>query len=159
MENGLFRKKSIEQLSSPEELNGYLRVTGPGIWAALAGIILVLAGFFVWGLMGTVISTVTVPAVADHGRLCCYVLKNDALFKDTDIEIAIGDVEMSASAEDAEEATMNASDDPALFQSGYLASGKNVLILSCETPLADGYYDAVVTTETFRPISLLFSQN
>ncbi len=30
MENQIFRKKSIERVSSPEQLNDYVRVSNPG---------------------------------------------------------------------------------------------------------------------------------
>lgn len=159
MEKSLFRKKSIEQLSAPEELTGYLRVTGPGVWVVLTGIMILLAGFAVWGIMGTVITTVTAPAIVEEGTVSCYILKDDSALTDSQIEITIGDVRMYSAAEDAEAVTMNASDDPFLFASGYLSPGKNVMVLTCSTTLTDGYYDAVVTTEKCRPISLLFSKN
>ncbi len=159
MEKSIFRKKSIEQLNTPEELTGYLRVTGPGVWVVLVGIVVLLAGFAVWGIMGTVITTVTAPAIVEGGTASCYVLKDDAVLTDPQIEITIGDVRMSSETENAAETTMNAADDPFLYASGYLSPGKNVMVLTCSTTLADGYYDAVVTTERFRPISLLFSKN
>ena len=45
----LYRKKSVEQIQSPEQLNGYLRVTNPGVWIVLTAVILLLAGLLVWG--------------------------------------------------------------------------------------------------------------
>lgn len=53
MENQIFREKSIERISSPEELNKYLRVTNPGIWAILCAVIVLLAGLIVWASVGT----------------------------------------------------------------------------------------------------------
>lgn len=35
MENNLFRKKSLEHISSPEELHDYMRVTSPRLWMIL----------------------------------------------------------------------------------------------------------------------------
>ena len=32
MENKLFRQKSIDRVSSPEQLQDYMRVTNPGVW-------------------------------------------------------------------------------------------------------------------------------
>ena len=52
--NGIFRKKSIERVSSPEELNDYIRVTSPSVWLVLAALILLLAGILVWSVFGTV---------------------------------------------------------------------------------------------------------
>ncbi len=34
-QNTVFRQETLDRISSPEQLNGYLRVTGPGIWAVL----------------------------------------------------------------------------------------------------------------------------
>ena len=31
----VFRKKTLDRISSPEQLTDYLRVTNPGIWVAL----------------------------------------------------------------------------------------------------------------------------
>ncbi len=48
----IFRAKSIDRVSSPEQLNDYIRVTTPPVWVALFAIILLLAGVFVWSLCG-----------------------------------------------------------------------------------------------------------
>ena len=45
---GLFRKKSMERITSPEHLTQYLRVTNPGIWIILMSVIVLLAGILVW---------------------------------------------------------------------------------------------------------------
>ena len=48
----IFRQKSIDRISSPEELNNYLRVTTPGVWAILVAIIVFLLGLIVWSSVG-----------------------------------------------------------------------------------------------------------
>ena len=53
----LFRQKSIDRVSSPEQLNDYIRVTTPSVWLALIAIILLLAGFLACGALGTVTVT------------------------------------------------------------------------------------------------------
>jgi len=52
--NGVFREKSMERVSSPEELNDYIRVTTPSVWLVLAALILLLAGMLAWSVLGTV---------------------------------------------------------------------------------------------------------
>ena len=42
--SSLFRKKSIDRIQSPEQLNDYLRVANPAVWVLLAAILLLLAG-------------------------------------------------------------------------------------------------------------------
>lgn len=73
MSSDLFRKKSIERVSSPEQLNDYVKVSSPGVWAVLAAVLILLAGAFVWGILGRL--ETTVPAVVisrDGAAVCCY---------------------------------------------------------------------------------------
>ena len=39
----VFRRKTVERVSSPEQLTDYLRVTNLGIWVLLSAVILVLS--------------------------------------------------------------------------------------------------------------------
>ena len=39
MSDQIFRKKSLDRISSPEQLNDYIRVANPGIWMILAAVI------------------------------------------------------------------------------------------------------------------------
>lgn len=54
MDKKLFREKNVKRVSSPEELNDYMRVTSPSVWVILISVIILLAGFTVWGITGTV---------------------------------------------------------------------------------------------------------
>ena len=40
----LFKKKTIGKLSSPEQLNEYIRVTTPSVWLLLTVLLLLLTG-------------------------------------------------------------------------------------------------------------------
>ena len=60
MENGLFRKKSIDRISSPEELHDYMRVTSPRLWMILAAIVILLAGFIVYASTATMENTMQI---------------------------------------------------------------------------------------------------
>jgi hypothetical protein len=73
MKNSLFRGKSIERISSPEQLNDRLRVADPGVWLLLAGILLVLAGICVWGIFGRLNTLLPVGAMTEQGKTICYV--------------------------------------------------------------------------------------
>lgn len=44
MDKQLYRQKSIERISSPEQLHDYMRVTSPRLWMILVAIIIMLAG-------------------------------------------------------------------------------------------------------------------
>ena len=53
----IFRQKSIDRVSSPEQLNDYSRVTSPSVWLVLLAIILLLLGLLAWSVFGTVKAT------------------------------------------------------------------------------------------------------
>ena len=155
----IFREKSIEQLSTPDQLTGYLRVTGPGVWVVLIGIIILMAGILVWGVFGRIISTVNVPAIVTNGEVKYYVLSQDIAQTSGEDAIQIGDVEPTSDVGSAQSVTLSASDDPMLFLSGYLSPGKKATVLTSRTDLKDGFYTAEITTESLQPISLLFARN
>ena len=77
MNEQLFRKKSIERVSSPEQLNEYIRVSNPGIWMVLAAIIVLLVGAIVWGVVGTLDTTLSTVAIAENGEVTIYVKEED----------------------------------------------------------------------------------
>lgn len=49
-----FRDKSIERVSSPEELNDYIRVATPSVWLVLLATTILLVGMLAWSVLGTV---------------------------------------------------------------------------------------------------------
>lgn len=69
MENQIFREKSLERLSSPEELNDYLHVTNPAIWVVLAAVVLLLSGLLIWSNFTSIVSSAAGTAVAEKGVL------------------------------------------------------------------------------------------
>ncbi len=50
----LFRKKSLDRISSPEQLNDYIRVTSAPVWIVLLAIVVLLVGLIAWATFGTV---------------------------------------------------------------------------------------------------------
>lgn len=65
----LFRKKSIEKVTSPEQLNDYIRVSNPGVWTVLAAVVILLAGACVWGVFGRLDSAVQTAAQPKTAKL------------------------------------------------------------------------------------------
>ena len=59
MDTDIFRKVALDRLSSPEQLDLILRVTGPRNWLALTGLFAVLTVGVVWGYTGTIATKAT----------------------------------------------------------------------------------------------------
>ena len=67
MENNLFRKKSIDKISSPEQLSDYLHVTNPGVWIVLTAVMLFLLGILIWSNFASIESYAYGTAEIDKG--------------------------------------------------------------------------------------------
>jgi len=50
----IFRKKSLDRISNPEQLNDYIRVTSPSVWLVLLALVILLIGILAWGVLGKV---------------------------------------------------------------------------------------------------------
>ena len=60
MSSELFRQKSLDRISSPEELHDYMRVTSPRLWMLLTAIVVLLAGFIVYASTATMENTIKI---------------------------------------------------------------------------------------------------
>ncbi len=64
MQSSIFRKSSLERISSPEQLNEYVKITNPGVWAVLFGLFALLIAVAVWAYAGSIPETVQLTGVA-----------------------------------------------------------------------------------------------
>ena len=135
MDNQIFREKSIQRISSPEELNKYLRVTNPGIWAVLVAVIILLAGLIIWSSVGTLETKAVALAEADNGIVTVYVSGDRAEDIKEDMTVII---------DGSESLLMNVHCDE------YGRAVGNAVF-----NIPDGKYNAEVIIERIRPISFL----
>lgn len=75
----IFRKSSLERVSSPEQLNEYIKITNPSLIAILAAVFLILFGSSFWVFSGSIPKYLNLTGVAvtspldGNQRLYCYV--------------------------------------------------------------------------------------
>ena len=136
MEEGetVFRKKTLDRISSPEQLTDYLRVTNPGIWAVLAAVLLLLAGLFSWAMIGTLETSVQAKIVVENHTARIVPTESETVAEGMPLRIA------------AQEFTV--------VSVGTDEYGRAFGI--AEVPLPDGLYEGTVVTEQTRPIDFLF---
>ena len=161
----IYRKKSLERLDSPEQLNDYIRVTNPGIWLLLGGIIVLLVGACIWGIFGRIGKTDinNAAAIASDGELRCYVEETSLDGYSDGVRIKIT-VDSLAGNNETQEYTVTSSkkftlsdtmkDMELLSTVGYQA-GDKALVLRADCDLSDGLYTSDVHIEGETPFSLL----
>ena len=64
MPDSLFRKKSLDRVSNPDQLDEYLKVSSTGLWFILAGLTAVFIGFALWGFFGHILDTAQITGTA-----------------------------------------------------------------------------------------------
>lgn len=160
MEKSLFRKKSLDHISSPEQLHDYMRVTGPRLWMILTAVAVLLAGFLVYASTVTLENTMPIrvqvtnfeESIEIDGEIVSYRASLYAASlplsrKDT-VETGMT-VRLSDRRGKVEQIAVGATD------------GEEVLlIIGMDDPdytLPDGLYDAELVLETATPISFLWN--
>ena len=74
MAESIFRKESLDHVSSPEQLYDYIRVSNPPMWVALAAILLLLVAGIFWAATAAIPTNLPVTALAVQGsRYVCYL--------------------------------------------------------------------------------------
>ena len=142
MSQQIFRKKALEKVSSPEQLNDCIKVTGTGMWLVLWALILILAGVCVWGCLGRMDRTVALTAMAESGK----------------IEVRVPASYMKALPETVFFTCEGTEYTGRVLQE--LPPDSSALpdfLLTCDTLLPDGVYEAQVTVESIRPFSLILN--
>jgi hypothetical protein len=137
MEQDLYRKKSIDRISSPEQLNDYLRVTSPSVWVILTAVILLLAGMLIWS---------SVTSIESYAEGSSEVKGGVMTIRFTDQQYAKNVEEgMIVSAGNTESVITSVGRDK-----------NGLLIATSNTALADGFYPVRVSYKQTQILRLLF---
>ena len=157
MEDSIFRKSSLERISSPEQLNDYIRIAKPGVWLIMAALLVLMAAVLVWGIFGNVPTTFSITGEAKSGELVCYLSPEDAAGITAGMQAIIGDVKGVVT--DVSAAPLSYEEAAALCASDYtihalqLSDWNTKLTIEADVP--DGLHPLTIISENARPISFL----
>lgn len=161
MNGQLFRKSSIDRISSPEQLDDYVRVSSLGVWMVLLAVIILLVGVCVWGIFGHLDTRLDSAGACEDGVLTCYVRESDieAVRQATaaGMEITVsGQSCQIYDIESAPAAVAQDADDYLLYLGGF-QPGEWVYEVKAKTTLPDGIYEVSMITESISPMSFLLN--
>ena len=129
----IYREKTLERISTPDQLTDYLKVTNPGIWVILAAVIILLAGIFVWSCAGVMETKADAKVIVKNN--VAEVAINDAkqLSEGDELRMAGESYKIASTAEDK--------------------FGRVIGIAQVDLP--DGIYDGIVVVDKTHPIKFL----
>lgn len=157
MENNIFRKKSLDRVASPEQLDDYIRVSNPGVWMVLIAVIILLAGVCVWGVFGHLDTVLPVAAVCENGSVICYVRESDISSVKEGTAVKIGGEDYTVSAVLPTPVPAKSELNDYAIHLGGLQAEDWVYKITFDASLADGTYEAKIITESVSPISFVLN--
>ena len=136
MENQIFRKKSLERISSPEKLDDYLKVSTPSLWMILLAVIVLLVGIFIWASVGRLETTIDAVVSIESKQGEIVLTGKDAEKIKSGMPVRIDESETEIK----------------LIK--YDELGRAIAL--CDFDVPDGNYKVKIVTESIHPISFLF---
>ena len=157
MNKQIFRKKSVDRMSSPEQLNDYIKVTNPGVWMALAAIVILLVGVCVWGVFGTLETKLSVAAVSRDGHTVLYVKEDNVASVRENMSVYIGDETYKVTSVSSQPVSVTEEISEYARHTGELSIGEWVYIVQINGNMPDGVYKAQVVVDSVSPLSFVFN--
>ena len=158
MRGTIFREKSLEKISSPEQMNDYIRVSSPSVWMVLAAVIVLLAGVCVWGVFGHLDTAVQTGGVCTNGRLTVFVGEEEHDKIRENAVISVDGVEYAVVESTNAPVRVDDQIDPYIVHLAGFTEDDWVYRLCADAPgLADGVYTASVVTERVRPLDFVLN--
>lgn len=158
MDKQIFRKASIDRISSPEQLNDYIRVSNPGVWMVLSAVIVLLAGVCVWGIFGHLESKVDTAGICENGVFTCYVTEEKQGQIKPGMAVNVDGASLVVSGISAKPAAVSAGMDAYLMYLGGFTEGEWLYEVTAKAgALADGSYKAEIVTESVSPMSFIMN--
>ena len=166
LNSSIFNKRAAEKLRSPDDLDKYLRVTNPSVWIVLGACMALLAGLLVWGIFGTVATSVNAKGTVESANsYVALVTPEDATrIHEGDRATVDGKKATVASIGNIPVSQIEAYQ---VLQSDYLTeslmpgSWAYVVTLKAEEPIVTpslAVAEVVITTERVSPLSLILGR-
>ena len=157
MNEQIFRKKSVDKVSSPEQLNEYIRVANPGVWMVLAAIVILLVGVVVWGFIGHLDTTLATAVVCENGEAVIYVKEADAEKIVVGMTVRVDNHEYTVSEIPTEPVRVDGTMSEYAIHASGLTSGEWVYAVKVNGDIADGVHKAEIVIERISPISFILN--
>ena len=137
MQKQLFRQKTLDRVSSPEQLHDYMRVTNPAIWMVLGAVIALLAGLLALSSVRTLETTMDVRARVGDGSALVVLPAAQAKEVKAGMPLRIAGEEVA-------------------IEAVYL-NDDGETVCTADIAAQDGTYDAVIVTDAISPIRFLLN--
>lgn len=158
----IFRKSTMDRVSSPDQLNDYIRLANPSVWVILAAVLILLAAVFVWGYFGALPTSVTANGVGSGGSVVCFLPREDAEAVSEGMDAVVGSY--PAVVSQVGSVPLSAAEAQDELVSDYARASAELsdwnirIVLTLEAPVEDGQvYPVKITAGETRPIDFILN--
>ena len=155
--SNLFRKTSLERISSPEQLNDYIRVATPSVWLLLTAVVVLLVGVCVWGVFGHLDTTLSVAAVAQENSVVAYVRAEEIDSIREGDAVTIGESTGVVAAISDQPIAVNETFTEYMRQVGGLREGEWVYAVTLDADCNEGVHAAQIVIDSVSPMSFVLN--
>ena len=157
----IFNKAATERLRSPDDLDKYVRVTNPSVWAILGACFTLVLGLLAWGIFGTVSTSINTLGARVDDQVVCFLSAEDMTKLEVNDEVIVSGEHMKVSGRS--KVPVSREEAGLLLQSDYLLSSlmkddwAYVVYISGNATNLDSYVplNVNITVERIAPISLI----
>lgn len=146
-----------DKVSSPEQLNDYIRVSPLSVWIILAVIIVFLVGVCIWGIFSRLDTVIKAAGECNNGVFTCYVKETDISDVQIGMEITVGEELGMVTDIETVPIEVTGDMDSYLLYLGGFSKGEWVYAIRAQVPAEDGIYEAQITVESVAPMSFVWN--
>ena len=153
------KNEKANKITSPEQVNDYIKTSNPGAWLIILSAVILLTSIIVWAIFGTLDVTVNASGVADKDSIVCYLPENE--------QVAVGDkvksgdivgevVSVSEKPVSKMKITESLNVDEYTLYCLDLNDWNYIVEISMPENTSEGYVEVEITKETIKQISFLW---
>lgn len=84
----IYRKSSLEKLSSPEQLDKMIKITSPSVWISFIGIIIVIVAVIIWAIFGKLPENLQISGIYTNSNTTIGIFSNSSgMVTNLDVEV------------------------------------------------------------------------
>jgi len=152
----IFRQKSLDRVSSVEDLEKYIKTTTPSLWLLLASIIVLLVGVIVWSAVGKINVESVSGCSVTSGKVSCLISEDryESLNENSFIDVEGKTVKINSVT-----GPFEAKDDSdlSLLHTSNIELGMWYYEVNGSSDLSNGKYKGKVIFEQVSPITFVIN--
>ena len=139
MNEELFRKKSLDKVKSPDNLDDYIQIANPGVWLIIISAIVLLVGACIWGTFGHIDSIIDTVVKVDEQGITCSILEEDVSTVMVGMTVKVGNNQLE------------------IIDIGQKTATGYTCILKTDSSIEKGFYNGKIVIQSVKPFAFVFN--